>query len=184
MSAPELFHFSEQGDIARFTPRPVATPAARAPGMEWLNGPLVWAIDAWHQPMYLFPRDCPRILVWPTDATSPDDLAHHWPGGSVRMLAYVEQGWLDRLRSATLFRYSLPSASFEALEAGMCISRDAVTPDHVELVSNLPERLAALDVALRPVADLRPLKPLGTPACTQAASACATQRTAGLKTAA
>jgi hypothetical protein len=160
MTVPELFHFSEQGDIACFTPRPVTTPSVRAPGMDWLNGPLVWAIDAWHQPMYLFPRDCPRILVRPTDATGEDDLARHWPGGPVRMLAYVEQGWLDRLRSATLFRYGLPSASFEALEAGMWISREAVAPNRVEPVSNLPERLAALDVELRPVADLRPLKTL------------------------
>jgi hypothetical protein len=42
----------------------------------------------------------------------------------------------------------------------MWISREAVAPNRVEPVSNLPERLAALDVELRPVADLRPLKTL------------------------
>jgi hypothetical protein len=41
--------------------------------MDWLNGPLVWAIDAWHQPMYLFPRDCPRILYWPLATTNAAD---------------------------------------------------------------------------------------------------------------
>lgn len=51
-----LFHFGERSDIEIFVPRPVTIPAKRAEGMDWLNGPLVWAIDDWHQPMYLFPR--------------------------------------------------------------------------------------------------------------------------------
>jgi hypothetical protein len=50
-----LFHFSERSDIAVFEPRPVTVPSPRTRGREWPNGPLVWAIDAWHQPMYLFP---------------------------------------------------------------------------------------------------------------------------------
>jgi hypothetical protein len=40
-----LFHFSDDPAIAIFTPRPVRVPAQRAPGREWLNGTLVWAID-------------------------------------------------------------------------------------------------------------------------------------------
>ena len=56
-----LYHFSDDPSITRFVPRPVLVPATRPPGSDWLNGPLVWAIDEWHQPMYLFPRDCPRI---------------------------------------------------------------------------------------------------------------------------
>jgi hypothetical protein len=160
MNRPALFHFSEDGDIASFTPRPVVTPAQRAPGMAWLNGPLVWAIDDWHQPMYLFPRDCPRILVWPHEATTEEDRIRHWAEGSLRMIAYVEQGWLERLGHTTIFRYTLPTTSFEALEAGMWVSREAVTPERVEALSDLPLRLAALDVLLRPVRDLRRLRPL------------------------
>ena len=52
-----LFHFSEDAAITRFAPRPVAVPSARPREQEWLNGPLVWAIDEAHQPLYLFPRD-------------------------------------------------------------------------------------------------------------------------------
>src|SRR5689334_11158066 len=103
-----LFHFSEQSDIEAFAPRPVAVPARRATGMDWLNGPLVWAIDDWHQPMYLFPRDCPRILLWPTAATTPEDRRAHWTT-SCRMIAYIEWGWLARLARAVLYRYTLPS---------------------------------------------------------------------------
>lgn len=160
MKPPRLFHFSEESGIDHFTPRPVTVPSRRPPGMEWLNGPLVWAIDAWHQPMYLFPRHCPRILVWPTDATSEEDRARYWPSGDVRMLAYVEQGWLDRLQQAAIHRYVLPGESFALVEAGMWVSREAVTPDEVAPLKNLPERLAELNVELRAVPDLRPLKPI------------------------
>ncbi len=58
-----LFHFSDDPAIALFVPRPVAVPLARSAGREWLNGPLVWATDELHAILYLFPRDCPRVLV-------------------------------------------------------------------------------------------------------------------------
>lgn len=58
-----LFHFSDDAAIGTFTPRSVLVPSQRAPGMEWLNGPLVWAIEEPLDFMYLFPRDCPRILM-------------------------------------------------------------------------------------------------------------------------
>ena len=73
-----LFHFSDDGGLTRFTPRPVLVPSARPPGRDWLNGPLVWAIDEARQPLYLFPRDCPRILLYPTPATTAEDLQRWW----------------------------------------------------------------------------------------------------------
>lgn len=47
-AVPQLFHFSEDGDIQRFGPKRVQVPSTRAPGREWLNGPLVWAIARSH----------------------------------------------------------------------------------------------------------------------------------------
>src|SRR5690606_27909438 len=102
--ATRLFHFSEDPGIAVFQPRPVRVPSARPRGMEWLNGALVWAIDDWHQPMYLFPRDCPRILVWPLATTTPQDRARLWDGGNRRMIAYIEAAWRDRFERACLTR--------------------------------------------------------------------------------
>ena len=64
-----LFHFSEDPSIEEFVPRPVRVPSARPPGQDWLNGPLVWAVSEDRQATYLFPRDCPRILLWPTEHT-------------------------------------------------------------------------------------------------------------------
>jgi len=51
----QLFNFSDRDGIARFEPRPLAVPVPRKTGHEWLNGPLVWALDDRHQPMHLFP---------------------------------------------------------------------------------------------------------------------------------
>lgn len=154
-----LFHFSEDPAIARFEPRPVRTPSPRPPGRDWLNGPLVWAIDEAHQPMYLFPRDCPRILLWPLATTRAADRAAWWGQSQARMLAYVEQGWLAALSGARLYRYELPAEPFECLDdAGMWVSRRAVTPRAVIEITDLSEALAAHDVELRVVDSLAPLR--------------------------
>ncbi len=53
MGSMRLFHFSDDPAIARFVPRPVLVPPKRAPGLEWLDGPLVWAIEERLDFMYL-----------------------------------------------------------------------------------------------------------------------------------
>lgn len=155
-----LFHFSDDPAIARFEPRPVRTPSTRPPGREWLNGPLVWAIDEAHQPMYLFPRDCPRILLWPTERTTAQDLdAWRRDAGGARMLAHVEEGWLETLKTGALFRYEFPAETFESLEdAGMWISRTGVDPLRMEVIDDLPAALAAQGVELRVMPSLAPLR--------------------------
>lgn len=154
-----LFHFSEEADIEAFVPRPVRVPAERGPGRDWLNGPLVWAIDEPRQPMYLFPRDCPRILIWPEPDTTAADRDAWWAGSACRMLAFVEAGWLARIAAATLWRYELPPQTFEDLQdAGMWVSRQAVRPLQVEPIADLRAALAAEDVELRVLPDLTPLK--------------------------
>lgn len=158
---PRLFHFSDDPGIARFVPRPVRVAAERAPGMDWLNGPLVWAIDDPRQPMYLFPRDCPRILVWATDQTTVADREQWFPPGAARMIAHVEAAWLDRLSGGHIHRYELPVDGFESLrDAGMWVARSAVTPLGMETLTDLPAALAAQDVELRVVDSLTPLNGL------------------------
>ncbi len=154
-----LFHFSDDPSIDLFAPRPVRVPSSRAPGMEWLNGPLVWAIDDWHQPLYLFPRECPRILIWPGAKTSAQDRALWWGERSSRMLAHVESAWWDSLCAATLYRYELPAASFEPLnDAGMFVSRHPVAPLAMETIESLPSRLSACQVELKVMPSLSPLR--------------------------
>jgi hypothetical protein len=154
-----LFHFSEDPAIAVFTPRPVLTPVDRPAGQDWLNGPLVWAIDDAHDILYLFPRECPRILIWPTPRTTAGDRAQWFADGPRRAIAFIEEGWLERLRMAVVHRYELPSATFEDLgDAGMWVSREPMRPLSVEAIPHLPRVLEARNVELRVLPTLTPLK--------------------------
>jgi len=156
-----LFHFSDDPDIKLFTPQPVRIAAERRPGQEWLNGPLVWAIDERHEPLYLFPRECPRILIWPTERTTAEDRERWFGDGGARMIAFVEERSLRELTSGAAFRYEMPEASFESLnDAGMWVSRETVTPQSVETLTDLPGELMARDVELRVFESLVPLKAL------------------------
>jgi hypothetical protein len=156
-----LFHFSESSEIETFLPRAVQVPSQRPPGREWLNGPLVWAIDETHQPLYLFPRECPRILVWPTEKTTAEDLGRHWPLPRGRMLAFAEHAWRERIESGVLYRYELPADDFESLDdAGMWVSRSEVCPLRKARIGDLPSALGAEGVTLRFVERLSPLRVL------------------------
>lgn len=156
-----LFHFSDVGTIGHFTPRAVKTVPPRPEGHEWLDGPLVWAIDEWHAPMYLFPRDCPRVFAWPTEATAPADRQAFTAITACRMVAHVERRWFDRLSRAKLYRYTLPADGFESLnDAGMYVARDAITPISVDRIDDLPRALEKAGVELRILPSLQTLQPL------------------------
>lgn len=122
-----LFHFSEDDSIGRFVPRPVATASARPPGREWLNGPLVWAIDEWHQPMYFFPRDCPRILVWPTDRTSERDRRAFRATTSHRMVASWSNAGCRSFRKQCSIDTTCRPPAFKASTMLGCGSRAATS---------------------------------------------------------
>ena len=154
-----LYHFSDDANIATFVPRPVRVPSKRPPGMDWLNGALVWAIEEEFDFLYHFPRDCPRILIWATEATEEADratwLGHH------RAAAYVERHWLPAFSAATLHRYEMPATSFEALgDAGMWVSRTTVKPLGKTEIADLPSTFAPRGVDLRIVERLTPLREL------------------------
>lgn len=153
-----LFHFSDDPGIAVFEPRPVRISSGRPPGREWLNGPLVWAIDDIHDFMYLFPRDCPRILVWAKPETSHEDrrLLGDWRGA-----AYVERDWLERLQAETIHRYEMPTEGFEDLQdAGMWVSRRNVVPLALTALSGLDREFAPRGIELKVVDSLMPVKAL------------------------
>jgi hypothetical protein len=154
-----LFHFSDEANIKAFNPRPVQVPVQRREGQSWLNGPLVWSIDDCHEPLYLFPRECPRILVWATPQTRPDERVAWFGAGAHRAIAHIERRWLGRLSIATIHRYELPPASFEPLgDIGMWVSRVPVRPIEVQAITDLPARLESRGVELRLLETLSPLK--------------------------
>jgi hypothetical protein len=152
-----LYHFSEDGGITRFAPR--SATAQRAAGQDWLNDPLVWAISDEFAFLYLFPRDCPRIVAWAVQDTTTTDQAA-WLGPH-RRIAYVEEAWMERITQTHIYRYDLPGDDFTALEdVGMHVSRAETIPTRVTKLTDLPSRLAENDVFLRTVPSLLPLKPV------------------------
>jgi len=158
---PRLFHFSDDPAIEQFVPRPVSVPSVRPTGQEWLNGPLVWAVEEKRQYLYLFPRDCPRIVVWATPHTSQEDHAR-WLGDAVPAdgaVAYVEEAWFDRCARAVLHRYELPVATFRDLDdAGMWVSVDTVGPLAMQRMTDLIATLATAGTELRILPSLAPLR--------------------------
>lgn len=154
-----LFHFSDDPAIDAFVPRPVAAPSQRGPGRDWLNGPLVWAIEEVRQAMYLFPRDCPRILLWPTPSTTEADRAQWFGTSGAHTLAYVERDWLEGIGTGIIDRYEMPPERFESLDdAGMWVSREAVTPIGRDTITDMPAALAKANVEVRALDRLTPLK--------------------------
>lgn len=149
-----LFHFSDDSSIEVFMPRPV-------PGLQGLDEPQVWAIDDWHQAMYLFPQDCPRIFVWPVETTTPEYLAAFKKMTSCRMVAHIELGWLDRLSRTTVYRYELAPDGFEPLDdTGMWMSARPTMPVNVERIDNIEKALGDAGVELRVLPSLTTLEPL------------------------
>jgi hypothetical protein len=109
--------------------------------------------------MYLFPRDCPRILIWPTDDTTCRDRRAWFGDGSCRMIAYIEQKWFEALKQTRLYRYELPTGGFQSLEdAGMWVSRLGVEPIQMEVIDNLPVALGDCGVQLRVTPSLASLR--------------------------
>jgi hypothetical protein len=148
---PVLYHFSEEPGIEVFEPRGVA----HRPDVE----PVVWAVDAEHQHAYLFPRDCPRALLWPVDATIEADRERWFGRTEANVIAYVEYGWLDRIRATTLYRYELPRETFEPLDDDpwMWVSRATIIPHRVDPLDDLFEAMRAAGVELRAMERLTPL---------------------------
>jgi hypothetical protein len=159
MESPRLFHFSEDPQIRLFEPRPVRVPSERGPGRDWLNGPLVWAIEAARAAMYLFPRDCPRIVLWRAPETTAEDKERWWGARDCQAIAHIEWRWFERVRAASIHRYEFAPEGFENLgEAGMWVSRSAQRPIAMETLADLPAAMAAAGVELRIMANLTPLR--------------------------
>ena len=152
-----LFHFSEDFSITHFEPRPTRPPKARPAGHDWLNDPLVWAIDEAHVPMYLFPREVPRILLWRKEGTTQADADRFFGRSNATTIAYVETRRFAELTRTTLARYELPNSTFTDLDdAGMWVSKASVTPLGMTTIDRLEQALLAAGVELRLVPSLVP----------------------------
>ena len=148
-----LYHFSEDPAISRFVPHvPVTNPT---------QPPSVWAIDAEHAPLYWFPRDCPRVTVWPKNAGEEASFRETLHTTSRRVHA-IELGWLAQMRTATLYRYGFDAADFTRWTdaTGQWISDHAVEPVEVLPVGDLLDAHVDAGIELRAVPSLWPLHDL------------------------
>jgi hypothetical protein len=143
-----VYHVSEEPEIAAFEPRPVETGGES----------LVWAIDDEHLRNYLTPRQCPRVTFSEGASTTVTD-RERFLGSSTAVVA-VESRWFERMRSCRLFCYHLPGETFECSDttAGYFVSRVAVKPSRIDIVQDPVSAILQRGVELRVLPDLWSLR--------------------------
>ena len=155
MFTERLYHVSDRPDIALLEPRAVRPhhPLQDMP-------PVVWAIGERLLHNYLLPRDCPRVTFYAAAGSDPADVARLLGATAARHVVAIESGWLDAVRTTTLWLYELPSDTFELLDpiAAYYVSGEAVRPRTVRRVDDLLSELARRDVELRVTPSLWPLR--------------------------
>ena len=146
-----LWHVSEDPTITHFAPHRAKTAVT-----EEL---LVWAIDTRHQPLYWFPRDCPRCTFWAGPGSTDGDVAQLLGGRRERRIHVIEERWLERVAKTKLYLYRLPADSFteDPETAGYWVSRAAVVPLERMAVDDLIGLHAAAEITLRTMPNVWPL---------------------------
>lgn len=146
----KLYHFSEEPDIKVFEPRTIYSQTDAK----------VWTIDNYHAPHYYFPRECPRVCVWPKDDTNDLDLAKFFGMSKTMRMVAIESGWYDRVRKGYIYKYTFDPDGFELNEpnAGYYITTRSVKPIVVEKIDDLIGEIIAEGIELRVTPSLLPLK--------------------------
>lgn len=136
-----VYHFSDDGAIERFVPRPAPSDPSRPPS--------VWAVGPEHAPLYWFPRHCPRVSVWANNAAQHAVMRERFATEATRVCAF-ETGWLDRLRTTQLFRYEFDMARFRPeSQPGHFVAFEPVAPRAVLAIDDLLGLHAAAGIELR-----------------------------------
>lgn len=148
----QLWHVSEEAGIRRFEPRPSSAGSDEAER-------LVWAVSDSRLSNYLVPRDCPRVCIRRSPATTDADIARYFRGSTSEAVIFVETQWLDRCATAKLWLYAMPSASFVLADpvAGYFTSRETVLPQSVRGIESPLDELSVRGAELRTTCDPRSL---------------------------
>jgi hypothetical protein len=120
-----------------------------------LQPPAVWAIDRERAPLYWFPRDCPRIAVYPFHEGQRAAFQARFTTSAWRIHA-IESEWLERMRAAQIYRYEFDAAAFSPWEDanGQWISASEVVPSSVTPMGALLGAHAEAAIELRLVPSL------------------------------
>ncbi|GIP49373.1 hypothetical protein IM700_010110 [Paenibacillus sp. DXFW5] len=148
----KLYHFSDNPDIQRFEPRMIYEETEAK----------VWAIDEFHAPHYFFPRECPRVCVWPEEYTTEADLNLFFCMSTTQRIIAIESAWYDQVSNGHIYRYSFNPDDFVLHEpnAGYYISSVSVVPSNVERIDDLIGSITDLGIEFRVTPSLKPLKDL------------------------
>jgi len=138
-----LYHVSEEGAIALFTPRP-------APVLE--GEAVVWAVNERCLPNYLFPRDCPRIAWHVAPHTTAADRQRHFTDPAATHAVAFEEAWLERMRTTPLYLYEFAPDPFALHDvgAGYFLARQPVRPISLRRIDDPVAELFARKVELHP----------------------------------
>jgi hypothetical protein len=140
-AAGEVLHFSEDPSITTFKPYVAET-----------NGevtPYIWAIGHDRAPDYWFPRQCPRALAWVGPSTTPEDRDRIIGAGSGERVHAVEYGWLDAMRSVSLYAYRFDAADFAEHDAAVVATSEVRPLGPPERVGDLFELHDEAGIQLR-----------------------------------
>ncbi|MBM2622535.1 hypothetical protein JIG36_44240 [Actinoplanes sp. LDG1-06] len=149
--AGEVLHFSEDPTIDRFVPHVAPTSTEKEA--------YVWAVGHDRAPDYWFPRQCPRAMAWVADGTSDEDRDRIVGAGCGVRVHAVEYGWLESIRTTTLYAYRLPADRFRPIGAGShaMVATEVVEPLGPAVpVGDLLAHHAAAGIQLRVLDNLWP----------------------------
>jgi hypothetical protein len=121
--------------------------------------PFVWVVDEERAWTYYFPRECPRILLWPTTETTSTDLERWFGGNHKARIACIEHAWLERMHTTPIYRYEFDPTNFVPLEGDgwMLVSRQTEWPIQVHPMGDLVQALGRDGVEVRIMPTLAPL---------------------------
>lgn len=121
--------------------------------------PLVWAIDTRHQPLFWFPRECPRGTFWAGPGTAEADVERFLDGDRSRRVHAIEGDWLERMRAARVYAYRVPEPGFRPHDTvgGYWVSPEGVDPIERVDLGDLLRRHAEAGIELRIIPSIWPL---------------------------
>ncbi len=145
-----LFHVSEESGITLFEPRiPTRSDMDKSEG-------LVWAVDELHLPIFLTPRDCPRVTYHIGQNTLADDIKEYFTSQTATYTVVIEHKWFEIMRTTSLYLYEFDLNDFQLQDsiAGYYIAKTPQKPISVFKITNLFAELFDRNVELRIVDNL------------------------------
>ena len=146
----QLFHVSEEPDIAVFRPRiPQRKDLDKTVG-------LVWAVDEQRLPNFLTPRNCPRVTYHIGTNTSKADRERYFSSSATTYVVVIKSKWFEVMKNTVLYLYEFDPSDFVLQDeiAGYYVAKTAQIPIAKYPVDDLFAELFRRKVEVRIVDNL------------------------------